>query len=388
MTPLFWASLCTYLCATSALAVVMLGDPEDSGSRLGRAVYWLCDLPDAILSSRPSRWVLGEGGVARVRRACRYVLDEPNPIMQTVYMLLVCGGYGAMVGVGYPRLPTRSLPSWHRWTGLACFAGTLASFCAASIVAPGYIVDEATAAYRERYPYDGVLFAPGRVCPTTRTRKVARSKFCAVRRLCVARFDHFCPWVNAAIGEDNYRWFLLFLTSNLTLLAYGALASAGLLADHVASLDLWHATFVEANTGATLEATPWILARYLINRERTLCALLVVSTVMGALVAGFCFFHLWLLYKGQTTNEHYKWRAIAVDYRKDRQPLPRNVYDRGLVANVAEVLWPLSHRRHPPSPETWGTQSPAAAPPKTQLPSSEQPAAAVRRRKRPEPPAT
>jgi palmitoyltransferase len=78
-------------------------------------------------------------------------------------------------------------------------------------------VDRHTAAFA----FDGLLYAPRR-CPTMRFTAPARSKFCRVTNRRVARFDHFCGWMNNAIGENNYRFFLGFLAWHALLCAYGA----------------------------------------------------------------------------------------------------------------------------------------------------------------------
>jgi hypothetical protein len=71
------------------------------------------------------------------------------------------------------------------------------------------------------YPFDGLLYEPRR-CPTMRLISPARSKFCRVTNRRVARFDHFCGWMNNSIGENNYRFFLAFLAWHVLLCLYGA----------------------------------------------------------------------------------------------------------------------------------------------------------------------
>lgn len=352
---LWGAVLCGYAFLSVALLALVIGDPDDETSRLGSLVRWLYDLPERILGSHVVAKLLGDKWASRLRRAKHYLVDQPNPVLQALYIVLVAGGYGVMIKVGYPRVPCSTLGAWHKWTGLACLACTLASFCLASRVEPGYIVDESSALRHDNYPYDQVLFAPGRLCRTTGTRKIARSKFCSLRQRCVARFDHFCPWVNASIGEENYRFFLLFLLLNVCLLVYGAYSSAALLLDVVYTDKLWDAVFIENTTGRTIKSSPYIVIRYLVGREKALTALFVVSFVMALLVAAFFAFHLWLLAKGCTTNEHYKWRVIARECRRANKAIPINLYNRGFLANVAEVVWPLSMRRpeHRPAPCAW-----------------------------------
>ncbi|KAJ1410896.1 DHHC palmitoyltransferase-domain-containing protein [Ochromonadaceae sp. CCMP2298] len=58
---------------------------------------------------------------------------------------------------------------------------------------------------------------PHRYCPSSLVRKPVRSKYCVRRRCVVARFDHFCGWLNTTIGFRNHRTFVVFLVSHLLL---------------------------------------------------------------------------------------------------------------------------------------------------------------------------
>ena len=86
---------------------------------------------------------------------------------------------------------------------------------------PGTVTAASLARHGSTYAFDGLLYAPRR-CVTMRLPAPARSKFCRVTNRRVARFDHFCVWMNNAVGENNYRYFLGFLLTHVVLCAYGA----------------------------------------------------------------------------------------------------------------------------------------------------------------------
>ncbi len=130
--------------------------------------------------------------------------------------------------------------------------GCLYLWYLACTVSPGIITHETLERYRGNYASDAYLFPPGRVCGTTGIVKPARSKFCKYMGANVARFDHFCPWLNQAVGQENYRYFLLFLLAHCALLFYGAAAMAALLASQAHEQGLWHATFYNARLGRSV----------------------------------------------------------------------------------------------------------------------------------------
>lgn len=48
-----------------------------------------------------------------------------------------------------------------------------------------------------------------RLCTTTWVLKDRRSKYCTVTGACVQEFDHYCVWLNVAIGKRNHRTFVM-----------------------------------------------------------------------------------------------------------------------------------------------------------------------------------
>lgn len=55
---------------------------------------------------------------------------------------------------------------------------------------------------------DGTRPDINRLCMTTWNLKGLRTKYCSMTKGCVEEFDHYCVWVNNAIGKGNHRLFI------------------------------------------------------------------------------------------------------------------------------------------------------------------------------------
>ena len=103
------------------------------------------------------------------------------------------------------------MSSYHKYIGYVGFASCVISWRYAMTTNPGIITKTNIQRY-DHFPYDHLLFTPDRICSTTGVRRLARSKYDRFKyKQNVARFDHYCGWVYNSIGEENYRFFLLFL---------------------------------------------------------------------------------------------------------------------------------------------------------------------------------
>lgn len=47
-----------------------------------------------------------------------------------------------------------------------------------------------------------------------------RAKHCDDCRRCVYKYDHHCPWLDACIGEQNHKFFWLFLLFQTALVVW------------------------------------------------------------------------------------------------------------------------------------------------------------------------
>ena len=251
--------LASYGSAAAALFLVACVEPEGDG-RLAEIANWLFDAPERLLRACDGAR-RGARCAAPVRRAePRAAAPVPAP------------GRRRLRPRGRRHVPARAL----RRARAAPPAGR----AGARAVLPGDLgqgVHRAAGLRRRRrdvrehdnYAYDGCLYEAGGTCPTTGVPKPARAKFCRTTRRVVARFDHL-PWVNNAVGEENYRWFLLFLASHALLLAYGAACAALLLRDVVDAKQRMRATFYLGD--APVAATRGVVVHYLLPRARAVRA--------------------------------------------------------------------------------------------------------------------
>lgn len=312
----------SYALFAIVISFIACVDP-DGGKLHNRVARFVHAFPEQVVWPVLRR-VCGARVQGQLARLSHWLCEEANPILQMLYLLLICGGYGLVVIFAYPHVPCASLDVRHKGFGMVCFAACLTSFVAASTTGPGYIFEDETVAKHAHYPYDNVIFLPYKVCHTARLRKVARSKYCTTTKCHVARFDHYCPWINNAVGEENYRVFLVFLFCHTVLLCYGSSCIYFILHDLIKSQNLYDAKFFDLETGMTMNASNMLVLQYLMTAERTLCGLLVVCAIMAVVVTGFLAYHFWLIKLGQTTNESYKWSALAKARENRRQQVLAN----------------------------------------------------------------
>lgn len=147
----------------------------------------------------------------RAMSGIEWVLDH---FLILIYCTVVFGSWSVIFYYVYPWIDNSTHVSKnHKIIGYLVFGACVASWRLATSSSPGIITEENLHRYNH-FPYDDILFVQGQTCPTTRILRPARSKFDRYKyHQNVPRFDHFCGWIQNTVGEENYRFFLLFCTS-------------------------------------------------------------------------------------------------------------------------------------------------------------------------------
>lgn len=216
------------------------------------------------------------------KRNLKFLEFVSDRILILLYCAVVFGSWDVIFFYVYPWVNRQSYVSkYHLWIGYVVFASCVVSWRIGSTTSPGIITTRTVHKY-EHFPYDNILFVPGQTCKIRNVSKVARSKYDRFKyRQNVPRFDHFCGWIYNTVGEENYRYFLLFLLIHVLMCAYGATIVGMLFYGEMLDNNFHQLTFVDRYTGEEFPASKWIIGQYLFNKfllESAVFLLMAVST--------------------------------------------------------------------------------------------------------------
>lgn len=124
------------------------------------------------------------------------------------------------------------------------------------------------------------------------------------------RFDHYCGWVASTIGEENYRLFLLFVTTQFVLCAYGTALLGRFFWGEIHDKKLFEVTFFDKASGMEYQADKWIVFQYLFHKHLYEAGVFTIVAVMSVALIFFLAYHCYITSIGMTTNEHYKWGQV------------------------------------------------------------------------------
>lgn len=341
-------SLMTVYCILfgAVLFVLLFGESEMFEGTAVETCHWLLSDGLCVGSSWALRRTLGNTAGARVETAVEeWLCNRPNPAMQLVYVALVVGGYWTFCVHAYDLLGLY-VSSVHRLLVPVAMLASIASWLATCWSDPGTVTRHNLEAHLLAYPFDHVLYKP-KECPTMGFTCPPRSKFCRVTRRRVAKFDHFCGWMNNAIGENNLRYFVTFLALHVALAGYGAWLCFYVVYGELTRRGLWEVSFegsassrLRTDGGGGGAAAPvtlaqdWaLLSKFCMYHFGQLLMLGVFLVVLFVMLGAFLAYHACMIKDGVTTNETFKWK----DHRRRVLRAARMVSSSGQqVAAAAE----------------------------------------------------
>mmetsp|Transcript_16074 Transcript_16074/g.22186 ORF Transcript_16074/g.22186 Transcript_16074/m.22186 type:complete len:613 (-) Transcript_16074:190-2028(-) len=150
------------------------------------------------------------------------------------------------------------------------------------------------------------------LCMQCRRVRPPRSKYCRVSQRCVSRFDHYCPWIGNAVGENNHRDFVLFLVLETVAMLVALITAI----HYLASLNSTIKELVDTHPGALAFA---------------LCDGVVMISVTMLTCA-----QLGQVFQNITTNEFINQHRYK--YLQAHDGSFFNPYDKGCLPNTVEFF--------------------------------------------------
>jgi hypothetical protein len=136
-----------------------------------------------------------------------------------------------------------------------------------------------------------------------------RSKFCNVTRRRVAKFDHFCGWMNNCIGENNLKYFVSFLAMHVALCGYLAWLCFAVVYGELTRRGLWGVAFEGAGGEPVTLAQDWaLLSKFCMYHFGPILMEGVFLVILVVMLGAFFGYHCWMIKHGVTTNETFKWK--------------------------------------------------------------------------------
>ncbi|EXB93883.1 putative S-acyltransferase [Morus notabilis] len=328
-------------------------------------------------------FVFGTKGTNAILSVENFCCDRPNPILQVIYLAILGGTFYFTAKSSFSYIPGYYLSEVHRYTSVLVVAVGVLLFLLTSFSDPGIIKAENVSQYLSAYPYDNILYSQ-KECSTCKIPKPARSKHCSICDRCVARFDHHCGWMNNCIGERNTRYFMAFLLWHFLICLYGAVALGFVLVGRAKELKVVYILTVYYGVENSFRGLAPHVVQWLLDAYNTQILLMVFLAIVSLLLAGFFVYHAQLCLTNTTTNETFKWqdyislkkkineakasaaalKASISEMNSERKPseskwrsffrrspledaevvVKNNVYDRGFLRNLCEIIFPFSSR--------------------------------------------
>ena len=190
---------------------------------------------------------------------------------------------------------------------------TLFNHVLAIIIKPGSVQDLRNSKYyKEHSAYDSDTFKITpffirnnnlnhqemiwKICKYCKEIKPLRTHHCSLCDICVIKMDHHCPWINNCVGQNNQRYFLLFLFHSFCYTFLVTILTLPIL--------LFHKKYSQNDTEV-------IITKNKVNmREIKYISILGIVSLIVEIF--FCGWNWFLAFNGQTTLEFW---ASKTDYK-------------------------------------------------------------------------
>lgn len=252
--------------------------------------------------------------------------------------------------------------------GTALVLLVLVFFSLTCFVDPGIITKDNVHNHLALYPPtttqvggQGFSLFPPRDCPTCNLPKPARSKHCRGRiNACVARYDHYCVWINGPVALGNMRWFMAFLFSTCFLALYGVILGVTGIKRDMNSNGSWDYAYMSSkeNRLVILHESWRDLGYFVVTRYQPQVAASLFAGAAGLILLFFSVFQIHRLATGYTTNEVFRMREMKREMRQHYHTTTNInsngggdpsyssciessvTWDRGWKQSLSEVIWP------------------------------------------------
>ena len=135
-----------------------------------------------------------------------------------------------------------------------------------------------------------------KICKYCKEIKPLRTHHCSLCDICVIKMDHHCPWINNCVGQNNQRYFLLFLFHSFCYTFLVTVLTLPIL--------LFHKKYSQNDTEV-------IITKNKVNmREIKYISILGIVSLIVEIF--FCGWNWFLAFNGQTTLEFW---ASKTDYK-------------------------------------------------------------------------
>ena len=144
------------------------------------------------------------------------------------------------------------------------YSFALGIFIIGSNSSPGKIDKGNVKKYQKESSYDEYVYKKEDKCKTCDIPKIPLSRHCEMCGFCVPRFDHHCVWINACVGEKNYKYFVLFLIFHMIWCSYGFVLSIFAFMNVIHTQGLLDSVFMDSQ-GTMYKGDYLIITQYLLE---------------------------------------------------------------------------------------------------------------------------